>query len=57
MQTKERVDVTQSERSEVDDARDNFHRAVLNVLKNHGNPDIDLTEAGESIGLEGYFEV
>lgn len=55
-----RIDVSKEDRNAIDNARDALHRVVLDVLKHH--PDIetwslDLSEIGESIALEGYFEV
>jgi len=51
------ITFTQAERSEVDDARDELHRATLRVLKAHGvdTATLDLTEAAESIALEGMI--
>lgn len=55
------VHVTEAERLAVDRARDAFHYAVLAVLRAHAEryeTDVDdVTAAGESIALEGYFEV
>jgi hypothetical protein len=51
------IEFTREQRQEVDQARDAFHRAVMNALKEH-NVDIysiDLTEAGEEIALEGVL--
>lgn len=56
-----RIDFTKEERRTVDNARDAFHRAVLDVLKAHTvnvfDKVGDVTEVGESIALEGYAEL
>lgn len=48
---------TKEQQRRVDAARDEFHRATLDVLKEQGiNFDsLDITEAGESIALEGML--
>jgi hypothetical protein len=55
----DRIEFTFGQRQTVDIARDAFHQAVLDVLKkqNVDYADIDLTEAGESIALEGYLDL
>lgn len=51
----ETVEFTKEQRDRVDEARDQFHLAVQAVLKEQGVDitDLDITEAGESIALEG----
>jgi len=46
---------TKEQQKRVDIARDAFHRATLDVLKEQGidSMSLDITEAGESIALEG----
>lgn len=52
------ISFTKEQQRRVDQARDEFHRATLDVLKEAGvNSDsLDVTEAGESIALEGMLE-
>jgi len=49
------MEFTKEQQRRVDAARDEFHRATLEVLKEAGvdYTDLDITEAGESIALEG----
>lgn len=49
------IEFTKEQQARVDQARDEFHRATLDVLKEAGvdNSSLDITEAGESIALEG----
>lgn len=54
----ERIEVTRSERKEVENARDAMHTAVINILKARGlgYMTADLSEVAELIALEGYFD-
>lgn len=54
----ERIEVTRSERNEVENARDAMHRAVIDILKARGLDYMaaDLSEVAELIALEGYFD-
>lgn len=49
------MDFTKEQQQRVDAARDEFHRVTLDVLKEAGVDfsELDITEAGESIALEG----
>ncbi len=49
------INFTKEQQRRVDTARNEFHRATLDVLKeeNVDFSDLDITEAGESIALEG----
>lgn len=51
------VEFTKEQQRRVDQARDLFHSATLDVLKEAkvDYTNIDLTEAGESIALEGQL--
>jgi hypothetical protein len=53
------MEFTKEQRRLVDAARNAFHRAVMAVLTEAGvdYTTLDITEAGESIALEGYLEV
>jgi hypothetical protein len=52
------TEFTKEQISRVDQARDEFHRATLDVLKEAGIDygALDITEAGESIALEGFLQ-
>jgi hypothetical protein len=52
------IEFTQEQRRRVDQARDEFHRQTLDVLKEAGVDfsSLDITEAGESIALEGILD-
>jgi hypothetical protein len=52
------VTFTKEQQRRVDQARDVFHRATLDVLKEAGvdSDSLDVTEAGEEIALEGVLE-
>ena len=49
------MEFTKEQQRRVDEARDAFHRATIDVLKEVGVDfmDLDITEVGESIALEG----
>lgn len=51
------MEFTKEQQKRVDTARDEFHRATLEVLKEAGidYSELDITEAGESIALEGQL--
>jgi len=51
------IQFTEEQKRRVDAARDEFHRATLDVLKETGVDfsSLDITEAGESIALEGVL--
>lgn len=54
----ERIEVTRSERAEVENARDAMHNAVISIFKARGLDYMaaDLSEVAELIALEGYFD-
>lgn len=51
------MEFTKEQQRRVDESRDAFHRVILDVLKEQGVDfsDLDITEAGESIALEGQL--
>jgi len=51
------MEFTKEQQRRVDEARDEFHRATIEVLKEQGVDftNLDITEAGESIALEGVL--
>lgn len=53
------MDFTNEQRRRVDEARNAFHRATIDVLKDNGvdTDELDITEAGESIALEGRLDL
>ena len=55
----DRIEFTKEQRAAVDEARDAFHLAVLAALREQGvdSNTLDITEAGESIALEGYLSL
>lgn len=52
------MEFTKEQQRRVDAARDVFHRATIDVLKEAGvdYTSLDITEAGELIALEGFLE-
>jgi len=51
------MEFTLEQRQRVEEARDAFHFAVLAVLRENDidSTELDITEAGESIALEGVL--